>query len=219
MELKQEFESVEEVMMKARDLEDLRCLLEKNPAFLSMRDNYGRTLLGWAAKLDQVATVDLLVSLGAPMELMSDALDLYGIPLMIGADNNHLEVVRRLLHHRADINTMDEENKTALHHAAQHQHIEMVQLLIRAGSSVNHQDKYGQTPLHIAGNAETVQVLLDAGASPSIQNKGGDTPLHVAVRQDVARQDVVMLLAPLSDLSLVGTGLSPLAEPCNGHLS
>ena len=47
-------------------------------------------------------------------------------------------------------------------------------------------------------------MLLDAGAKTSIQEKeNGDTPLHFAARRH--NSDLVMLLAPLSDLSLVGT--------------
>ena len=61
----------------------------------------------------------------------------------------------------------------------------------------------GETPLHIAGNAKIAQILLDAGASPFTKDKKGNTPLHWAAYLE--NLDMVMLLAPLSDLSLVGT--------------
>ena len=69
-------------------------------------------------------------------------------------------------------------------------------------------NKSGQTPLHSTDNVGIAQMLLDAGASLSIPDKDGDTPLYLAVLRN--NLDVVKLLAPLSDLSLVGTDLSPL---------
>ena len=62
--------------------------------------------------------------------------------------------------------------------------------------------------MHSTDNVGIAQMLLDAGASLSIPDKDGDTPLYLAVLRN--NLDVVKLLAPLSDLSLVGTDLSPL---------
>ena len=74
-------------------------------------------------------------------------------------------------------------------------------------------DKLGRTPLHGADNVGITQMLLDEGASPSIQAEDGNTPLHVAtIRGDL---EVVMLLAPLSNLNLVGTfPFLSSTEPC-----
>ena len=183
------------------DLVSLRGQLQENPTLLSKRDDDGRSLLHYAVGSDQVEAVDLLVSLGAPLELIDNE---GNTPLIIGTMENHVEVVRRLLKHGANTDTMFGQNdNTALSWAAyQEDHSEIVQLLINAGSSVNHQEKDGWTPLHVANNAETAQLLLDAKASLSIQDEEGNTPLHMAVLRD--NSEVVMLLAPLSDLSLVG---------------
>ena len=55
-------------------------------------------------------------------------------------------------------------------------------------------DDEGYSLLYHANNTDIAQILLDAGASPS---------LHTAAEK--GNSHVVMLLAPLSDVNLVGT--------------
>jgi hypothetical protein len=110
----------------------------------------------------------------------------------------------------------DDDDGWSLLHLALHCNTEMVQLLIDAGCPVNHQDTSGHTPLHEARNAGIAQVLLDAGASLSIQDKKGYTPLHLAALRD--NPEVVMLLAPLSDLSLESNLGSTALDPFNSRL-
>ena len=55
-------------------------------------------------------------------------------------------------------------------------------------------DDEGYSLLYYANNTDIAQILLDAGASPS---------LHTAAQK--GNSHVVLLLAPLSDVNLVGT--------------
>ena len=61
----------------------------------------------------------------------------------------------------------------------------------------------GQTPLHMACNAENAKALIRVGFSVNAQDNYGKTPLHLATSRD--NSELVMLLVPLTNLSLVST--------------
>ena len=67
----------------------------------------------------------------------------------------------------ADINAVDNENKTVLIEAVMHQKYEMAEVLIYKGAKVNVKTKGGNTPLSLArdlGAKDIEQLLLKAGA-------------------------------------------------------
>ena len=172
------------------------------PALLSKSYKKGDRSLLMAAVIGHVEAVDLLVSLGAPLEMkVGDG----WTPLFFAAHFNHSEVVKRLLHHGADISARNDQNRTALYMAIWECLREIVKLLIAAGSPLDNQDIEGNTPLHrAAGSTKGIaQLLLEAGASPSFLDCNGDSPLHLAARKN--KSDVVRALAPVTDLNLVGT--------------
>ena len=148
-----------------------------------------------------VEAVDLLVSLGAPLDARHGG----WTPLIFAAHFNHPEVVMRLIHHGADLSVFNDENRTALYVAVWEGLSEIVELLIAAGSPMDDQDINGKTALHQAAECTSgnAQLLLAAGASPSIQDDWGNSPLHLAARKNMP--DVVRALAPVTDLNLVGT--------------
>ena len=103
----------------------------------------------------------------------------------------------------------DGDGYTLFLHAVRLGQVEAVNLLVSLGASLELTDNdgvtsliFGRTPLHEAINVGIAQALLDAGASPSIQDDFGNTPLHLAASR--GNSEVVMLLAPLSDVNLVG---------------
>jgi uncharacterized protein len=96
-----------------------------------------------------------------------------------------------LLKSGADINAVDKNGVTALHHAVRFRNAKLVKVLIEHGANANQAcRRSGSTPLHRAvtttgapGSAgkrlETIQIielLLAAGADPSIRNKAGRKP-------------------------------------------
>ena len=120
-------------------------------------------------------------------------------PLHLAAWYGHLEVVRTLLGHSADLNAVDRDNVTPLHKASQSGHFDIVRLLIQTGAEVNARDKFDRTPLHGAsdwGKAEIVQLLIQYGADINARDKWeGQTPLHRA--SDRGRAEVVQVLIQL----------------------
>jgi ankyrin repeat protein len=121
--------------------------------------------------------------------------------LNLAAVEGHLEVVKLLIAHGADVNAPEAfYNRTALHGAAWFNHHEIVQMLIENGADLNPHSTWadGETPLHFAarnGSAEAIQVLIDADADLDVQTEVGGTPLINMLRK-VARYnpEIISLL-------------------------
>jgi N-sulfoglucosamine sulfohydrolase len=82
--------------------------------------------------------------------------------------------VMQLLSGGIDINSKDEDGRTALMYAAYNGHASMIEKLIAKGSGVNLQDNYGRTALMLASSGpftSAVKLLLDSGADPNMIDK------------------------------------------------
>jgi ankyrin repeat protein len=97
------------------------------------------------------------------------------------------EAIKLVLAHGGNLNTLDSNNNTALHIAAQQGNQAVVALLLQMGAQVNAENKSLDTPLSLAVASKsigTVQVLLEHGAKPDARpNAVGFTPLYLAVWQ------------------------------------
>lgn len=89
-------------------------------------------------------------------------------PLNLAAAAGHLEIVKVLFTHGADINTKTIQGLTPLHLASQNGHKDTVGWLISRGVDVNAKDNGGfSTPLNLAainGRKDVVAILLAHGA-------------------------------------------------------
>lgn len=91
-------------------------------------------------------------------------------PLHVAASRANAEVVKVLLHNKAEPDALDSEHQTALH------------LAVASSESMS-------------DIVETAQMLLDAGADPNLQDTKGLTVLHLAVdKGDIAKELVEILL-------------------------
>ena len=99
--------------------------------------------------------VRLLLKAGAEPDRFKDSL--YGkTALMAAADGQHGKVVTRLIEAGADLNNIDYDGGTALHHAVieANNQDEVVSILIKAGADMKIKDANGSTPLMIAEELE-----------------------------------------------------------------
>jgi ankyrin repeat protein len=124
----------------------------------------------------------------------------------MASKNNHLEVVRMLLEHNAEIHVQNNAGEVALHLAACHYlhvhlphfQIDILRLLLDRGADVNATDNEGSTPLHhsssrrpgrdvsfsMKGSVEGTRVLLDHGGNIDAENEEGETPFQVAIEEE-----------------------------------
>ena len=105
-----------------------------------------------------------------------------GTPLHISVQEGHMNVIKLLLAHGADINSLAADNSTPLHIALQQGHLEIANLLLNSGAEVNSQEQSGLTPLHLAaykGRLDIFHILLERNADVHVHNRG-DTALLLA---------------------------------------
>ncbi|KAI9666468.1 MAG: hypothetical protein M1821_004404 [Bathelium mastoideum] len=95
----------------------------------------------------------------------------------------------------ANIRTVDNEGRSALHWACINKSLEIVQTLLKHHADVQCYSTLCGTPLHCAvlkKDREVALALLRGGAIANGGNAAGNTPLHLAVR--CSRMDLVKLL-------------------------
>ncbi|BBO66880.1 hypothetical protein DSCA_08100 [Desulfosarcina alkanivorans] len=108
-------------------------------------------------------------------------------PLHSAVWKDHIDCVRILLDHHADVNAVNgDDSRTPLHIAAALGSTEIARLLLESGANVDPIDKNGRTPLYLAAardQAKVVLLLLEKGADIDGRSKNRNgTPLAVAKR-------------------------------------
>jgi hypothetical protein len=101
----------------------------------------------------------------------------------LSAGNGDAKSLIGLIEQGWDVETVDEQQNTALMLAAQNGHAEAVSLLIDAGADPDITDGGGMTALMravIRGQIETVRLLVAARADVNIESKQGQTALMMA---------------------------------------
>lgn len=112
---------------------------------------------------------------------------------IVCVNEGNTDVVHMLLASGSDVDAVDEDGYTALHHAAIHNKYELAQLLIKYLANVNKKELGGgYTPLHFAAgliikgevmetSQELVNLLVDNGADVNVRNHNGVQPLGCAI--------------------------------------
>ena len=111
------------------------------------QDIAGWTPLHFAARSNRKEIVELLITVGADVNVEADN----GLtPLHNAAANADKEVAELLIAEGSDVNAKDIAEWTPLHYAAGRGNKEVGELLIANGADVNAKKKYGYTPLDLA---------------------------------------------------------------------
>ncbi|XP_045468094.1 ankyrin repeat domain-containing protein 17-like isoform X2 [Harmonia axyridis] len=121
---------------------------------------------------------DILLKGGANIELGAST------PLMEAAQEGHLDLVKFLLLHGANVEAQTQTGDTALTYACENGHTDVADLLLQYGANLEHESEGGRTPLMKAcraGHLCTVQFLISKGANVRKQTTNNDhTPLSLA---------------------------------------
>ena len=80
-------------------------------------------------------------------------------PLKIATVRGDLRLVQALLAVGASINAQNEDEMTALHHAAGQRHYDVAAFLLRSGADPNIRDRYGHIPFDYAETDEMRELL------------------------------------------------------------
>ncbi len=155
-------------------------ILARRPALAHER-NAGRTLLHTASAAGDLATVELLLRLGAD----PNGADGGGhTPLYSVANECKVPgaatIVRALVRAGADANAAKGVKRcTPLHMAARRGNVELAEALLECGARLNARDSQGDTPLQRALNChkpEVVRLLLSRGANSGKASPIAGTP-------------------------------------------
>ena len=145
----------------------------------------GRTLLHGASGAGNLATVELLLRLGADPNARDQAghTPLYSVGNECSAAGGG-SVVRALVQAGANVDAHDGvKHSTALHMAARRGNVDVAEALLDCGADMEARDSKGETPLRRAvncGKTEVAALLLRRGADLRSRGSRGVTPLEAA---------------------------------------
>ncbi len=114
---------------------------------------------------------------------------------ILEAKRKHIESARKYLEHGADINCVDNYDRTPLEIAVSSKYTEMVRVLLECGADVKHVDLHGDTALLFAAqtaDSEIVRMILGYGADVNHANNDSDTALMIAAQEGYV--DIVRVL-------------------------
>jgi len=121
------------------------------------------------------------------------------------AEEGDAAAVRQMLADNPElVQSVDEEQQTPLHLAAQEGSVETIEVLLAAGADVDAQTRGGETALHRAlweSDSDVVEVLLAAEPDLGIRNAYDRTPLLRVARENGSAEIAARLLAAGADIN------------------
>ena len=125
--------------------------------------------------------------------------------------NGNIKLVEQLILD-FDLNKIDEDGNTLLHHACENEKINIIKLLLNNGSNPNiHDKKFKLTPLHWATEYEDedmIELLIEKGADPELPDIHGDKPNNNELTKMIHEEylsDISKLLKSEQKLALAKT--------------
>lgn len=138
-----------------------------------------------------------------------DARGGYGKATALSFFNVPDELVRWLVENGADIEAVDDYERTALHRHTMARSGKIT-VLLELGANINAVDKYGDTPLHFAAgsgfNVTSVKKLIEYGANTNVLNGNRQIPLERALNH--ANNIDIVNLVEISNILLKNTAIT-----------
>ena len=162
--------------------------LTEHGAHAGLRDEDDKTALHYAVCGSDVSCeiLSYLIGIGADVNACAKN---KGTPLMIAAENGHINAVTTLVKCGAYyVDLKDKDGQTALHYAlmySPHASIEVLNCLIKNEADVNAFTFRYETPLMLAsyfGHVNAMAFLIEHGAKVDLQDEIGTTALQYAAQ-------------------------------------
>ena len=193
--------------IKAGKVEDVRQLLQQNPALKTARDASGASALLVAAYNMKPDVVNALLELGAPVDIFEAAVlgkvdriqeilksnparvSEYApdgfTPVALASFFGQPAAVKALIAAGADVNAAATNalKVAALHAAVAGRNMEAIKAVLAAGADVNAQQQAGFRPFHEAGtnaNRALAELLLAHGGDPTLPADNGQNAIDFA---------------------------------------
>ncbi|XP_062555858.1 ankyrin repeat and KH domain-containing protein mask-like isoform X3 [Armigeres subalbatus] len=146
------------------DVNTVRRLLGEGNSLNEATDD-GDSLLSLACSAGYYELAQVLLAMSAQVEDRGHKNDL--TPLMETASAGHVDIIKLLLKHGADVNAQSSTGSTPLMFACAGGHEEVVRVLLDNGANVEDHNENGHTPLMeaaSAGHVGVAKILLERGA-------------------------------------------------------
>jgi uncharacterized protein len=193
--------------IKAGKIDEVRALVQQNPALKQAKDASGASALLVAAYNMKPDVVNALLELGAPVDIFEASVlgkvdriqeILRGnparvtehapdgfTPVALAAFFGQPAAVNALIAAGADVNAAAKNplKVAALHAAVAGGKLDIVKAVLEAGGDPNAQQQSGFRPIHEAGtkaNRALAELLLTHGADPSLANDAGVNAIDLA---------------------------------------
>ena len=151
--------------------------------------NLDKTPLTYAAELNNLAVVKLLLDAGADVNMAEQTEDGMS-PILYAAQNGNMEMVELLIERGAKLDRLSQSGYSALVGAVGKGNTELARYMLDRGISPNFGRTYsGFSPLALAaaqGNEDMVSMLLSAGADWKIQDRLGKNAYDNAKNERVS---------------------------------
>lgn len=209
LEVTQRYANEDQVQVRASRLETCRIMIceAKPTAEVNFLDEQSCAPLHHATVENDLELVQLLVLKGgADVDVMNSQNE---TPVLLGTQNQHVDVVKFLVHNKADTNKLNAQQRNCLHKAVELRNVELVQFLIDEGKcNASQADTYGMYPMDLAlqglvtnpmplptaANAasigaiiatisDVIRILVERGhAEVKYRDSRGNSPLHYATQ-------------------------------------
>ncbi|KAF7260928.1 hypothetical protein EG68_03266 [Paragonimus skrjabini miyazakii] len=137
------------------------------------------------AEENQTEVLELIMNQAQANHLVETPNINSNFPLHVAAKKGHIEVVKLLVKHGANVTAKNEKERTALHYAAKYGQYKICRLLLKMiPSLVSEFDDDGNLAIHLAasrGHRDVTELLLASGAPIDARNTLRMTPLDWAI--------------------------------------
>ncbi|XP_053698549.1 uncharacterized protein LOC128745500 [Sabethes cyaneus] len=179
--------------VKKSQPELIRKQLSIKPELVNVPVN-GETLLYQAVRTGNVEVIDLLLELGANVNL---GVPMNGeTPLHLAVYNKNIKMVRHLIEHGADLNLTNCVGLTAGHYAVDSNDLQTLKFVLSHGCSAEARDRCSWTlifrAIFVHASSDVIKYLLEKKCRLKIRDKNHLTPLDYARLTD--QPDVIKLL-------------------------